>query len=40
LGVGTLDSQLKFTFIEKMRNKNVEKVLAGGFHSWFMLNQN
>ena len=37
LGHGNNKNISKFTFITRLKDKFVEKIFAGGHHSWFLL---
>lgn len=37
MGLGDEVSRNEFTFVEKLKDKNVSKVFAGGHHCWFLL---
>ena len=37
LGHGNNKNISKFTYVERLRGKLVEKIFAGGHHTWFVL---
>ena len=37
MGLGDLEKRFVFTFVEKLAQKNVDKIRAGGHHSWFII---
>ena len=38
LGGGNLESKTQFTLVESIGDKNIDKLYAGGSHSWIILN--
>lgn len=37
LGTGNLENQIVFTLIGKVKGKNIRGVVAGGHHSFFLI---
>lgn len=38
LGLGSTESKTQFTLVESIGDKNIDKIFAGGSHSWIILN--
>jgi hypothetical protein len=38
LGLGSTEAKTQFALVESIGDKNIDKIFAGGSHSWIILN--